>query len=78
MSYLLILLAVSLAVSGLGWIYFICFFSIVYVMFSGARRLEVRQAVTYPSAFRPYLQRSKIRMAQGVSFSEKHTKRGSE
>ena len=30
MSYLLILLAVSLAVSGLGWIYFIYFFSIGY------------------------------------------------
>ena len=30
MNYLLILLAVSLAVSGLGWIYFIYFFSIGY------------------------------------------------
>ena len=30
MSYLLILLAVSLVVSGLGWIYFIYFFSIGY------------------------------------------------
>ena len=30
MSYLLILLAVSLAVSALGWIYFIYFFSIGY------------------------------------------------
>ena len=30
MNYLLILLAVSMAVSGLGWIYFIYFFSIGY------------------------------------------------
>ena len=30
MNYLLILLAVSMLVSGLGWIYFIYFFSIGY------------------------------------------------
>lgn len=62
MNCLLILLAVSLAVSGLGWIYFICFFSIVYVMFSGARRLEVRQAVTYGAdpEFQAYIKKTPI------------------
>ena len=64
MTYLYVLLTLSFAVSALGWVCFIYFFSIsfgaccsvgqwiiaalgymgiVYVMFSGARRLELRQ-----------------------------------
>ena len=45
MSYLLILLAVSLAVSGLGWIYFIYFFSIGYGF--GVSALAVTLAVLF-------------------------------
>ena len=81
MHYLLILLLVSFAVSAIGWVYFIYFFSlgascsawqwivaaigyigIVYVMFSGARRLEIRQAVTYgnDSEFQKYIKKTPI------------------
>lgn len=45
MSYLLVLLAVSLAVSGLGWIYFIYFFSIGYGF--GISALAVTLAVLF-------------------------------
>ena len=45
MNYLLILLAVSLAVSGLGWIYFIYFFSIGYGF--GISALAVALAVLF-------------------------------
>ena len=45
MNYLLILLAVSLAVSGLGWIYFIYFFSIGYGF--GISALAVTLAVLF-------------------------------
>ena len=45
MSYLLILLAVSLAVSALGWIYFIYFFSIGYGF--GISALAVTIAVLF-------------------------------
>lgn len=45
MSYLLILLAVSLAVSALGWIYFIYFFSIGYGF--GISALAVTLAVIF-------------------------------
>ena len=45
MNYLLILLAVSLAVSGLGWIYFIYFFSIGYGF--GVSALAVTLAVVF-------------------------------
>ena len=45
MSYLLILLAVSLAVSGLGWIYFIYFFSIGYGF--GVSALAVTIAIIF-------------------------------
>ena len=45
MKYLLILLAVSLAVSGLGWIYFIYFFSIGYGF--GISALAVALAVLF-------------------------------
>ena len=45
MSYLLILLAVSLAVSGLGWIYFIYFFSIGYGF--GVSALAVTLAIVF-------------------------------
>ena len=45
MDYLLVLLAVSLAVSGLGWIYFIYFFSIGYGF--GISALAVALAVLF-------------------------------
>ena len=45
MNYLLILLAVSMAVSGLGWIYFIYFFSIGYGF--GVSALAVTMAVLF-------------------------------
>ena len=45
MHYLLILLAVSLAVSGLGWIYFIYFFSIGYGF--GVSALALTMAVLF-------------------------------
>lgn len=45
MNYLLILLAVSLAVSGLGWIYFIYFFSLGYGF--GISALAVTLAVLF-------------------------------
>ena len=45
MDYLLILLAVSMAVSGLGWIYFIYFFSIGYGF--GVSALAVTMAVLF-------------------------------
>ena len=48
MNYLLILLAVSLAVSGLGWIYFIYFFSIGYGF--GISALAVTLAIIFKDA----------------------------
>ena len=51
MSYLLILLAVSLAVSGLGWIYFIYFFSIGYGF--GVSALAVTIAVLFRDVLTP-------------------------
>ena len=45
MDYLLILLAVSMAVSGLGWIYFIYFFSIGYGF--GVSALAITMAVLF-------------------------------
>ena len=48
MNYLLILLAVSLAVSGLGWIYFIYFFSIGYGF--GVSALAVTLAALFHDA----------------------------
>ena len=45
MNYLLVLLAVSLAVSGLGWIYFIYFFSIGYGF--GVSALAVTIAILF-------------------------------
>ena len=45
MNYLLILLAVSMLVSGLGWIYFIYFFSIGYGF--GVSALAVTMAVLF-------------------------------
>ena len=45
MTYLLILLAVSMAVSGLGWIYFIYFFSIGYGF--GVSALAVTMAILF-------------------------------
>ena len=51
MNYLLILLAVSMAVSGLGWIYFIYFFSIGYGFGVSASS---------------YLQRGETQMASGI------------
>ena len=45
MNYLLILLAVSMAVSGLGWIYFIYFFSIGYGF--GVSALAVTMAILF-------------------------------
>ena len=54
MSYLLILLAVSLAVSALGWIYFIYFFSIGYGFGISALALTLailfRDVLTVPTA----------------------------
>ena len=54
MDYLLILLAVSLAVSGLGWIYFIYFFSLGYGFGISALAVTVavlfREALTLPTA----------------------------
>ena len=54
MNYLLILLAVSLAVSGLGWIYFIYFFSIGYGFGISALAVTLavifRDAITIPTA----------------------------
>jgi steroid 5-alpha reductase family enzyme len=54
MSYLLILLAVSLAVSGLGWIYFIYFFSIGYGFGISALAVTIavlfRDVLTVPTA----------------------------
>ena len=49
MNYLLILLAVSLAVSGLGWIYFIYFFSIGYGF--GISALAVALAMIFKDVF---------------------------
>lgn len=76
MGYLYALLALSFAISAVGWIYFIYFFSIgygfsisalgyigiVYVMFSGARRLELRQNETYghDPEFRAYIKRTPL------------------
>ena len=51
MNYLLILLAVSLAVSGLGWIYFIYFFSIGYGF--GVSALAVTIAVLFRDVLTP-------------------------
>ena len=51
MSYLLILLAVSLAVSGLGWIYFIYFFSIGYGF--GVSALAVPIAILFRDVLPP-------------------------
>ena len=51
MSYLLILLAVSLAVSGLGWIYFIYFFSIGYGF--GVSALAVAIALLFRDVLTP-------------------------
>ena len=51
MSYLLILLAVSLAVSGLGWIYFIYFFSIGYGF--GVSALAVTLAILFREVLTP-------------------------
>ena len=51
MNYLLILLAVSLAVSGLGWIYFIYFFSIGYGF--GVSALAVTLAVLFRDVLTP-------------------------
>ena len=51
MSYLLILLAVSLAVSGLGWIYFIYFFSIGYGF--GVSALAVTLAILFRDVLTP-------------------------
>ena len=48
MDYLLILLAVSIAVSGLGWIYFIYFFSIGYGF--GVSALAVTLAILFRNA----------------------------
>jgi steroid 5-alpha reductase family enzyme len=48
MNYLLILLAVSMAVSGLGWIYFIYFFSIGYGF--GVSALAVTLAIVFKDA----------------------------
>ena len=45
MNYLLILFAVSMLVSGLGWIYFIYFFSIGYGF--GISALAVTMAVLF-------------------------------
>ena len=54
MSYLLVLLAVSLAVSALGWIYFIYFFSIGYGFGVSALAVTLallfRDALTVPTA----------------------------
>ena len=54
MNYLLILLAVSLAVSGLGWIYFIYFFSIGYGFgisaLSVALAFIFKDVITLPTA----------------------------
>ena len=51
MNYLLILLAVSLAVSGLGWIYFIYFFSIGYGF--GVSALAVTIAILFRDVLTP-------------------------
>ena len=54
MNYLLILLAVSMAVSGLGWIYFIYFFSIGYGFGISALALTLailfKDVITVPTA----------------------------
>ena len=54
MNYLLILLAVSMLVSGLGWIYFIYFFSIGYGFGVSALALTIailfRDVLTVPTA----------------------------
>ena len=54
MSYLLILLLVSLAVSALGWIYFIYFFSIGYGFGISALAVTLailfRDVITVPTA----------------------------
>ena len=54
MSYLLILLAVSMAVSALGWIYFIYFFSIGYGFGISALAVAIlimfRDVITIPTA----------------------------
>ena len=51
MNYLLVLLAVSLAVSGLGWIYFIYFFSIGYGF--GVSALAVAIALLFKDVLTP-------------------------
>ena len=54
MNYLLILLAVSMAVSGLGWIYFIYFFSIGYGFGVSALAVTIailfKDVITIPAA----------------------------
>ena len=74
MTYMLILLAVALAASSIGWKYFIYFFSTGYgfsiaalaitiaIMFSGARRLELRQMETYgqDTQFQAYVRKTPI------------------
>ena len=54
MNYLLILLAVSMAVSGLGWIYFIYFFSIGYGFGVSALAVTIailfKDVITIPTA----------------------------
>ena len=51
MSYLLVLLAVSMLLSGLGWIYFIYFFSIGYGF--GVSALAVTIAVLFKDVLTP-------------------------
>ena len=54
MNYLLILLAVSMLVSGLGWIYFIYFFSIGYGFGISALAVAIailfKDVITLPTA----------------------------
>ena len=54
MNYLLILLAVSMAVSGLGWIYFIYFFSLGYGFGVSALAVTIailfKDVITLPTA----------------------------
>lgn len=54
MSYLFVLLAISLAVSALGWIYFIYFFSIGYGFsisaLAAATAIIFRDTITFPAA----------------------------
>ena len=54
MNYLLILLAVSMAVSGLGWVYFIYFFSLGYGFGVSALAVTIailfKDVITLPTA----------------------------